>query len=180
MELLNNFIGTLRPTAACEAELKKGTVQLAEGKFDDALLAFQAALKTLGWAEAGFCGLPWLSPLRLLSSRERNALLCQALTGAARAALLVGRSLEDACAFAEHALSAARLCDSGAQRALLPVAERTMLDVLLAQSAAHARDAKWQDARSAATSASRHAVDKEALEIGTARTASFEEVIAST
>jgi len=131
----------------CEAELQKGTVQLAEGKFDDALLAFQAALKTLGWAEAGFCGLPWLSPLRLLSSRERNALLCQALTGAARAALLVGRSLEYACAFAEHALSAARLCDSGAQLVLLPVAERTMLDVLLAQSAAHARDAKWQDAR---------------------------------
>eukprot|EP00900_Chrysochromulina_parva_P020943 jgi/Chrpa1/3482/Chrysochromulina_OHIO_Genome00012330-RA len=167
----------------CEAELRKGTVQLAEGKFDDALLAFQAALKTLGWAEAGFCGLPWLSPLRLLSSRERNALLCQALTGAARAALLVGRSLEYTCAFAEHALSAARLCDSGAQLALLPVAERTMLDVLLAQSAAHARDAKWQDARSAATSASRHAVDEEALALvraalGMARSGEFEEVIA--
>jgi uncharacterized membrane protein YgcG len=174
---------TARATAACEAELQKGTVQLAEGKFDDALLVFQAALKTLGWAEAGFCGLPWLSPLRLLSSRERNALLCQALTGAARAALLVGRSLAYACAFAEHALSAARLCDSGAQRALLPVAERTMLDVLLAQSAAHARDAKWQDARSAATSASRHAVDEEALALvraalETARSGEFEEVIA--
>jgi hypothetical protein len=175
---------TARATAACEAELQKGTVQLAEGKFDDALLAFQAALKTLGWAEAGFCGLPWLSPLRLLSSRERNALLCQALTGAARAALLVGRSLEYACAFAEHALSAARLCDSGAQRALLPVAERTMLDVLLAQSAAHARDAKWQDARSVATSASRHAVDEEALglvraALETARSGEFKELVAA-
>ena len=173
-----------RATAACEAELKKGAEQLAEGKFDDALVAFQAALKTLGWAEAGPRDKPRLSLLR-------NALLCQALTGAARAALLAGRSLEDACAFAEHALSAAQLCGSGAQRALLPVAERTMLDVLLAQSAAHARDAKWQDARSAATSASlrhtsasRHAVDEEAealvrAALKTARSGEFKELVAA-
>jgi hypothetical protein len=170
-----------RASAPCEAELKKGTGQLAEGKFDDALVAFQAALKTLGWTEAGPCGLPRLSLLRLLSSRERNALLCQALTGAARAALLVGRSLEYACAFA--GLSAAQLCDSGAQRALLPVAERTMLDVLLAQSAAHARDGRWRYARSSATSSSRHAADEEALALvraalETARSGEFNEVIA--
>jgi hypothetical protein len=146
-------------------------------------VAFQAALKTLGWTEAGPCGLPRLSLLRLLSSRERNALLCQALTGAARAALLVGRSLEYACAFAGHALSAAQLCDSGAQRALLPVAERTMLDVLLAQSAAHARDGRWRYARSSATSSSRHAANEEALALvraalETARSGEFNEVIA--
>ena len=176
-------INAARATAACEAELKKGAEQLAEGKFDDALVAFQAALQTLGWTEAVPCGLPWLSLLRLLSSRERNALLCQALTGAARAALLVGRSLEYACAFAGHALSAAQLCDSGAQRALLPVAERTMLDVLLAQSAAHARDGRWRYARSSATSSSRHAADEEALALvraalETARSGEFNEVIA--
>ena len=170
-------INAARATAACEAELKKGAEQLAEGKFDDALVAFQAALKTLGWAEAGPRDKPRLSLLR-------NALLCQALTGAARAALLAGRSLEDACAFAEHALSAAQLCGSGAQRTLLPVAERTMLDVLLAQSAAHARDAKWQDARSAATSASRHAVDEEAealvrAALKTARSGEFKELVAA-
>ena len=172
-----------RASAACEVELKKGNEQLAEGKFDDALVAFQAALQTLGWTEAVPCGLPWLSLLRLLSSRERNALLCQALTGAARAALLVGRSLEYACAFAGHALSAAQLCDSGAQRALLPVAERTMLDVLLAQSAAHARDGRWRYARSSATSSSRHAANEEALALvraalETARSGEFNEVIA--
>jgi hypothetical protein len=173
-----------RATAACEAELKKGTEQLAEGKFDDALVAFQAALKTLCWSEAEPCGLPRLSLLRLLSSRERNALLCKALTGAARAALLVGRSLEYACAFAKHALSAAQLCDSGAQRALLPVAKGTMLDVLLAQSTAHARDAKWRDARSVATSASRHAADEEALALvraafESARSGEFKELVAA-
>ena len=46
---------------------------------DDALVAFQAALKTLRWADAGHCGLPRFSLLRLLerrrirSSRKKNA-----------------------------------------------------------------------------------------------------------
>ena len=52
--------GGRRASAAGEAGLKKGNEQLAEGKFDDALVAFQAALKTLGWTEAGPCGLPRL------------------------------------------------------------------------------------------------------------------------
>ena len=171
-----------RATAACEAELKKGNELLAEGKYNDALATFQAALKTLGWAVAGPCGLPRLSLLRLLSRRERKALLCQALTGAARAALLVSRSLESAQVFAKQALDAAHLCDSDAQRALLPVAERAMIDVLLAQSAVHARDSKWQHARSAANSAQKLAADEEALArvraaLETARRGEFTELV---
>ena len=134
--------------AACERLLSTGQELLNQGKGEDALAAFEAALLELtGWGAM------------LLDYQQRNLLRCQINTEAARALLFGSHRIKEARQYAVQAMSAAEHCAVADKQLLLPAAKRMLLDVSLASSTECARCKKWEEAFSEAEGAVKLAAD---------------------